>query len=390
MEKTILPTILIIFGITGDLSKRKLLPAIESLKEQKKLPEKFKLIGITRKEGVSIEGAETIKMDLDSAADYTKLKERLDEIEKEFGEPAQRLFYLSVAPTVSLPIIEQLDTSGLSKIVNTKLLLEKPFGTDQENGTMLIKNIGNAFVSEQVYRVDHYLAKDSVRALSKQHIEKEGLTKIEIVATETLTAEGRGEFYEQTGALRDFVQSHLLEVLATVLVDLPKEVAPAPGLPPYGTDARLKVLKQLSVPIDPAASSGQGNVTKYVGRGQYEGYRKDVNNENSTVETFVSVILHSSDPMLAGTNIELKTGKALDKKRTEVQLFYKDQAAQVISLEDKENAYTNVFLDAMTGDKTFFISEDEVLEDWRIVTPIIEAWSQYSVDLFFYKPGSSM
>jgi glucose-6-phosphate 1-dehydrogenase len=374
------PTIIVLFGITGDLSKRKLLPAIAQLREQGELPEKFKLVGVTRREGVEIEGVETFKMDLGSPADYGTLKIRLEEIEKEFCVPAQRLFYMAVAPTVLLPIIEQLDAAGLSKVVNTKLLIEKPFGTDQENGAMLVHNINNYFVSEQVYRIDHYLAKDSVRELAKKHVEKAGLKKIEIIASESIAIEGRSDFYEQTGALRDFIQSHLLEVLATTLIDLPKETTPAPGLPPYGPEARLKVLQQLAVQ-DPIAS--------FVKRGQYKGYREDTGNKDSMTETFVSVQLQSSDPLLKDVSIELKTGKALDKKLTEVRLFY-TSATTIYSLDDKKNAYEGVFLDAIMGEKTFFISPEEVLEDWRIVAPIQEAWKQTSNDLVIYTQGENI
>jgi glucose-6-phosphate 1-dehydrogenase len=384
------PTILILVGITGDLSKRKLLPAITSLKEQGKLPEQFRLVGITRQADISIEGADVFQMDLESAPDYIKLKEHLEAIEKEFGAPAQRLFYLSVASAVALPIVEQLDTAGLSKIVNTKLLLEKPFGTDAENGSMLIKNIDNAFVSEQVYRVDHYLAKDCVRKLAAEHIEKKNLQKIELVAFEEIAIEGRADFYEQTGALRDFVQSHLLEVIATTLVDMPVHTELTATIEPLkAADTRLHVLQQLSIPIDPANGSNYDNVIKYVHRGQYHGYRDNVSNKDSVTETSVVVTLQSNDEALKNVVITLKTGKALAEKVTELRLTYKDEE-KVISLDEKYNAYEHVFADAISGNKEFFVSPDEVIENWRILKPIQEAWKTSSEDLKIYKPGSKM
>lgn len=381
--------ILILFGITGDLAKRKLLPALKVLQADDKLPKQFRILGITRREGVEVDGVDILKMDLENPADYGVLRNHIEEIEKEIGE-SQRLFYMAVAPTVLLPIIEQLDAVGLSKIVNTKLLLEKPFGTDQENGAMLVHNINNYFVSEQVYRIDHYLAKDSVRELSKKHVEKEGLKKIEIVASESISIEGRFDFYDQTGALRDFVQSHLLEVLATTLIDVPKESAPAPGLPPYGPEARLRALQQLTIPLP---------ITSFVKRGQYKGYREEIENKESVTETFVSVGLQSSDPVLKDVVIELKTGKAMDKKCTEVRLFYTSnaedsanevKATTIISLDDKKNAYENVFIDAINGEKTFFIEPEEVLEEWRIVAPIQEVWKENANDLILYKPGQDI
>jgi glucose-6-phosphate 1-dehydrogenase len=351
------PTILILVGITGDLSKRKLLPAIDGLKEKALLPDKFTLIGVTRRDDPKL-----FKMDLDNKDDYLKLKEHLESIEKEFGEPAQRLFYLSVAPTVSMPIITLLGESGLAKVPNTKLLLEKPFGTDLANGKTLIDDIDQYFSEDQVYRIDHYLQKDSVRALAEQHLEIDNVQQIEVFASEKIGIEGRGDFYEQTGALRDFIQSHLLEVSAMVI----------------DPTHRLEVLKSFSIPTDKS-------ITEYVKHAQYNGYREQVEKPDSTVETFVSVVIKNDD-----VTVLLKTGKALDKKSTDITITCKDGATQVISLNDTHNAYENVFADAMNSDKKFFVSKEEVLENWRIITPIQEAWAKDSSDLSFYEQGSTM
>lgn len=353
------PTIIVLVGITGDLSKRKLLPALEGLKQQGILPEKFKLVGVTRRDD-----SELFKMDLDNAADYLRLKAHLEDIEKEWaGEgagPAQRLFYLSVAPTVSMPIIKHLGESGLATVPDTKLMLEKPFGTDLENGVQLIADIGSYFSDEQVYRIDHYLQKDSVRALTAQTIDRVNVAEIEVYAREQIGIEGRGDFYEQTGALRDFVQSHLLEVAAMVI----------------GPAHRLEVLKNISIPTDKP-------ITEYVKRAQYKGYREAVMNPASTVETFVSVLLHHGD-----LSVVLKTGKALDRKSTDVTFFFKDGATKVVSLNDAHNAYEHVFEDAMNGDKTFFVSKEEVMANWQTIAPIQDAWKKDSADLLFYDQGS--
>jgi len=361
------PTILILVGITGDLAKRKLLPAIEGLQEKGLLPEQFKLVGVTRRDD-----PELFKMDLDNADDYLRLKEYLENIEKEWpssakataGEGFQRLFYLSVAPTVSMPIIEHLGKAGLVT-PDTKLMLEKPFGTDLENGTELIENISKYFSDEQVYRIDHYLAKDSVRALASQQIALHDLKEIEVFASEKIGIEGRGDFYEQTGALRDFIQSHLLEVAAMVI----------------SPNNRLAALKNFFIP---------DAVTDNVKRGQYIGYREAVEKPDSVVETFVSVSLQSHDPALSGISMTLKSGKALDKKSTDISIFYKDETTEVISLNDASNAYENVFEDAMNGNKEFFVTKEEVLENWRIIAPIQEAWTADDSDLILYEQGSSM
>jgi glucose-6-phosphate 1-dehydrogenase len=373
------PTIIVLVGITGDLAKRKLLPAINGLKEKGMLPEQFKLVGVTRRDD-----PELFKMDLDNIEDYQRLKEHLESIEKEWGihstdstgspqassgQAAQRLFYLSVAPTVSLRIIRLLGESGLAAVSDTKLLLEKPFGLDLASAKEFIKTIDEHFSEEQVYRIDHYLAKDSVRALATRNLitEENSLEKIEIAASEKIGIEGRGDFYEQTGALRDFIQSHLLEVAAMA-------VCPT---------NRLEALQGFYIPSD-------GDIREYVQRGQYEGYREAVEKPESVVETMVSVELHSHEAELSGTAIVVKTGKAMDEKATDISLFHKDGAFEIISLDDTHNAYENVFADAINDKKDFFVSKDEVLATWTILKPIQEAWKGSSDDLTFYEPGAKL
>src|ERR1035437_2486585 len=211
------PTILIIFGITGDLSRRYLLPAIEAIAKAKKLPEKFEIVGITRQKNFKF-----FQMDIGDEKDYKKLDSHLRKIEKTFGTPTQRLFYLSVPPGVSKSIIELLGKSGLAKIKNTNLLLEKPFGVDLKNATDLARHVDKYFSPTQVYRIDHYLAKETAQniivfregnSLFKKTWNKDFIESIEIIASEKIGIEGRANFYEQTGALRDFVQSHLLQLL---------------------------------------------------------------------------------------------------------------------------------------------------------------------------------
>ena len=348
-----IPTIIVLVGITGDLAKRKLLPALDSLKEKGMLPEHFKLVGITRRDD-----PELFNMDLDNAADYLRLKDHLQSIEKEWGTVAQRLFYLSVAPKVSLPIIKHLGDSGISSIEHTKLLLEKPFGLD---------DIDQYFSEEQVYRVDHYLAKESVRALSGRSIEESALERIEVSASEQIGIEGRADFYEQTGALRDFIQSHLLEVAATM-------VSP---------NNRLQALQQFYIPTDKP-------ITEYVHRGQYIGYREAVGHPDSAVETKVSVTLYSHDSFLKNVSIVLKTGKALDHKSTDISVFYNDGAFEIISLDDMYHVYETVFADAIAGKKEFFISKAEVIETHRIIGSIQQAWKANSEDLAFYEQGSTL
>jgi len=350
-----MPTILVLVGITGDLARRKLLPAIEGLRAAGALPEKFELVGITRRENAN----GYFVMNHDDPQSYTDLAAHLENIEKKWGEPAQRLFYLSVAPSVSLSIITHLGESGLSHLPNTKLLVEKPFGTNYEDAAYTIEEINKHFAPEQQYRVDHYLAKGSVRALAAQAHALSNVSHIDILASEALSIEGRTHFYEQTGALRDLIQSHLLEVAAVAI---------------NPTD-RLAALKGLSV--RPEISI----------RGQYNGYRTEAGNPDSATETFASILLESKNAVFNGT-VRLTTGKALAEKRTELQFMNADGTTKSIDLSDSHNAYEHVFADAMAGDHTWFVSPDEALEDWRIVKPVQEAWSGDESGLKTYVPGT--
>jgi len=355
-----MPTILVLIGITGDLARRKLLPAIEGLRAAGALPEKFELVGVTRRE--NSDGY--FVMDLDDPAAYERLSAHLAEIEGAWGVSAQRLFYLSVAPSVSLPIIRQLSDAGLASVPNTKLLIEKPFGTDYEDAKRTIDEINRNFASEQQYRIDHYLAKGSVRALAAQARDLSEVEHIDILASESLGIEGRANFYEQAGALRDLVQSHLLEV-AAVAID---------------PQNRLAALQGLSVPQNLP-------IYETAIRAQYEGYRDEAGNPESMTETFASVLLESRGDSFNGT-VRLTTGKALAEKRTEIVFTHADGTIETVDLTDAQNAYENVFADALAGDPTFFVSTEEAQENWRVIAPVQEAWMHGEEDLRSYAPGT--
>ncbi|MFA4853612.1 MAG: hypothetical protein WC599_13940, partial [Bacteroidales bacterium] len=296
-----IPTILIIFGISGDLARRYLLPAIGAIASAGMMPEQFHIVGLTRQSNIKIDfllektsNTEYLRshmdlqqMDVTNIDDYKKLGKYLKDLGKDFNTPPQYLFYLSVPPQVSRLIIELLGKSGLSEIGETKLLLEKPFGVDLENAEDLAKHINQYFLPTQVYRVDHYMAKETAQniivfrdgnSLFKRTWNKDFIESIEIIASEEIGIEGRANFYEQTGALRDIVQSHLLQLLALTLMELPDDdkFSEVPRL-------RLETLKHLDI----------SNIKKNAKRGQYEGYTSEVNNPESSVETFVSITLES-------------------------------------------------------------------------------------------------
>ena len=434
MENMPQPTIIVIIGITGDLSRRYLLPAIETIVAAGAAPKDLIVLGVTRRKVSSQEVIAGLKnggdhtflrehlqmcqMDLAQKKDYAVLEQHLQTIEAGFGSAAQRLFYMSVPPQVSQPVVELLGTSGLAAHPYTKLLLEKPFGTDLASAQELVTQTKTHFQEDQVYRIDHYLAKEmaqnlivfrSSNSLFKRTWNKDFIERIDILSSEHIGIEGRSSFYEQTGALRDVVQSHLLQLAALSLMKTP-DVYHFEAVP----HLRLEALKHLHADV-PAV------------RGQYQNYRDEVHNPESEVETFASITLRSTDPTWQNVPIHISTGKALDKKATEIHITYKKDEQHeanklVIRLQPNEGvgvklwtkipgyewrveqhdldmtfrdiftdlpeAYERVFLDAINSDHTLFTTSDEVLESWRILQPVQADWEMRSDDMRFYEPGS--
>lgn len=428
------PTILVIVGISGDLAKRKLLPALSQIAAAGVLPKDFKIIGLVRRsltlDDVLPEGdqpflrdaVELYELDMTDLGAYKTFATHLKHIEDGFGAPAQRLFYLAVPPAVSAPLVDLLGESGLAGAPDTKLLLEKPFGTDLASAQELIDGIKKHFAEEQVYRIDHYLAKETAQnlvvfrgsnTLFKRSWNNTFIESIDIIASEKIGVEGRANFYEQTGALRDFVQSHLLQLAALTLMELPKagDWAAIPA-------NRLQALRQLNLP-------------ERVVRGQYQGYQEEVNNPGSSVETFVSLTFTSKDPRWWGVPITLTTGKALDQKTTEIRIRYKKEEQSeadqlVLRIQPNEgvevhllakrpgyerdvqqvaldfsyeqhftgatlpDAYERVFVDAMRSDRSLFTTSDEVLATWQLLDPVQRKWQMADGDLVVYKPGSTL
>lgn len=425
-------TILIIIGISGDLSKRKLLPAIGQIVESGKMPEQFKIIGVTRQSDINLNdllqsttnkeylrnNTEIFQMDLNNIEDYKKLGKRIEAIEKDFGTSTQCLFYLSVPPTTSKPIIGFLGESGLANKEGVKLLLEKPFGVDLESAKILVDHIDRYFKKEQIYRIDHYLAKETAQniivfrdgnSLFKKTWNKDFIEKIEIIFSEKIGIEGRVNFYEETGALRDY-QSHLLQLLALTLMEIPEREHLD-----LVSHLRYEALRKLNLKVEQSF------------RGQYKGYREEVNNIDSMTETFVSINLESSDPKWQGVKINLTTGKAFKEKASFIKILYKKENDNesnelILRLQPDEGisfsvwvkrpgyehqvsrhslnfsfqdhysalpeAYEQVLFNAINGDHSLFSSSEEVIETWRIIDSLQKDWKQNKDDLIIYEKGS--
>jgi glucose-6-phosphate 1-dehydrogenase len=295
--------------------------------------------------------------------------------------------------------------------------MEKPFGTDLNSAKKLINEIGRYFKEEQVYRIDHYLAKEAAQniavflgsnALFRDVWNNRFIEKIDIVAEEEVGVANRADFWEQTGTLRDFVQSHLMQLAALVLMKPCPDVFDFSQVQPR----RLAALKQLKL-----ADAG-GTV-----KAQYDGYRHEAGNPKSNVETFVSLTLKSGDPDWQGIPITLTTGKKLKEKQTEIRVYFKktqsaqtnllrlliqprvgielelwvkkpgyEQSLQKLPLDfsyqqyfDRlPEAYEQVIVDAIRSRNNLFASSEEVLASWKILQPLLAGWDKRRPSI--YKP----
>ena len=415
-------TKLVIFGITGDLSKRKLIPALRKI-IAKKTVKNLEIIGISRREtditelvGDDLSKVTTlITMDLTDVSEYKSLKRKIAPKKDE-----QTLIYLSVPPTVATRIANYLGEAGING-ESVRLLFEKPFGLDLESAKDMVERTSKYFTESQMYRIDHYLAKEMAQnivafrannAIFRQLWGGNGIERIEIRAFETIGIVGRAQFYEQTGALRDVLQGHLMQLLALMLMDVPSRLDWS--LVP---DLRLQALRRIA-PADPAKSL----------RAQYREYRQEVDLPTSQVETFVSVELESSASNWENVPLVLMTGKALDRKETEITVYFKKGSAEQsntlrfkiqpdegveINLFTKKpgyervlesqklsysypedadlpEAYEQVLVDAITDRKTIFTTSQEIIESWRILQPILTDWAFEKDDILLYEQGSSV
>lgn len=384
-------TLLVIFGITGDLASRKLLPALNAIVGDDHKDE-LTIMGVSRREVNAAElfkeyprlapRGEVMTMDLAVLSEYVRLKNRLESTAAD-----KVLFYLSVPPGAAADIVDFLGQAGLNGS-RYRVLFEKPFGYDLSSAQEFVERTERYFQEEQLYRIDHYMAKDiaaDILALRRNaenyhhHWSNESVKEVTIIASETIGVEGRGHFYEQTGALRDFIQGHLMQLLSLVLMD------PSSFSANQLAERRLAALEQL----EPA------NPTKAL-RAQYKGYAEEVNNPGSRTETFASVTLESLDPRWHGVPVHLITGKALDEKRSAIIVAYKDGTKDMfeenatIAGKRAQDAYERVLLESISGGRALFTTSDEILRSWQLLAPLQEAWAMEQVPLEYYLPGAKM
>ena len=485
LERMAEPCTMVICGATGDLAERKLGPALYNTLLGGFLPPEFTVVGFARRDmtdeqfrahlldGINkysrnrpakaaiwesfARGVEYHRGNFDDPAAYAELAKRLDRIDRDRGTAGNRLFYLAVPPSLYPEIIHQLDRAGLaggrdhrrngSRRGWTRVIVEKPFGYDLDSARTLNREIADVFAEEQVYRIDHYLGKETVQNLAVFRFgnglfepiwNRRYIDSVQITVSETVGVEGRGDFYDQTGALRDIVQNHGLQLMTMFAMEPPVEFR-AQDL----RDEKVKVLRAVKpmTADDVAQNTVRGQyVSGWVEGERVASYRDapDVAPDSQT-ETFVALKLAIDSWRWAGVPFYLRTGTALPSRVTEIAVQFKraplalferagvpqvepnvlairvqpdegillrfgakvpGQGLQIRTVNmdfrygssfavDSPDAYETLLLDAMVGDASLFTRNDEVERAWEILQPILDAWhSGRGGPMHFYAAGT--
>jgi glucose-6-phosphate 1-dehydrogenase len=471
-ERRAPPCVLVVFGASGDLTSRKLMPALAELAMKRQLPSAFSVVGVARTEmsdddfrqrmeeaagdehnpawSSLVQGFRYVAGDYAEHATFDRLKQVLDEVDRERGIGGNRVYYLATVPAVFAEVATELGEHGLSKPDQeedfVRIVIEKPFGHDLESARALDEALHAVFTEEQIYRIDHYLGKETVQnvlalrfanSIFEPMWNRRYIDHVQVTVAESLGVGHRGGFYEQAGAMRDIVQNHVLQVLALTLMEPPASID-AQGI----RDEKVKALRAVE-------TITTEQVLHEVVRGQYTagwvegeyvpGYREEEGvDPNSATETYVAMRLRVNNWRWAGVPIYVRTGKRLPKRVTEVVIQFQGlphlafkpadarglqpnamvlhiqpdegvslrfgakvpgQSFKVRSvsmdfsygaafLEEAPDAYERLLLDAMVGDPTLFIRTDEVEQAWRIVDPILTTWAQEEAPLAFYPAGT--
>jgi glucose-6-phosphate 1-dehydrogenase len=455
--------LIVLFGATGDLAKRKIFPALFSMSEAGQLPKKTVILGAGLSKDTSEEKFRELSahalhdfledhsdravpwcneclffQNLTDDTNYAKLKERIESLEKEHNFEGNRILYLAIPPVAFGPTIESLGNANLQKSNGwTRLVIEKPFGHDLASAKELNDLVHKYFDEQQVYRIDHYLGKETVQnllafrfgnALFESVWNREKIAKVEITVAEELGIESRANYYERAGALRDMVQNHITQLLCLTAMETPSAF--------HAADVRyekIKVLKSIApIKIDDVVF-GQYAEGEIDGQGVRAYRAEDGVKPDSNTETFVAIKLQIEDWRWSGVPFYLRSGKRLKKRISEIVVtfrrppvsIFKDMKVRelqpnqlVIVIQPNEGfrmsfqvkkpgnnvqlqtewmhfsyseafgelpeAYHTLLLDVIEGDQTLFVSAEETEASWALYTPLLEA----PHDLKLYPSGS--
>lgn len=477
-HRGVLPTIIVIFGASGDLTARKLMPAIYNLSVDNLLPADFSFIGYGRsklndddfrrsmKEGIESFSRRSINEKLwenlsqrirfqvggyDDVDSFVDLNDEIKEIEKQTGREMQVLFYVSTPPRAFAPILRNLGAAGLAQRyagtpLASKVVIEKPFGHDLVSARQLNEVISSHFDERQVFRIDHYLGKETVQSLLVQRFansifepiwNRRYVECVQITVSESIGVGSRAGYYDQSGALRDMIQNHVMQLLALIAMEPPVSLDPESI-----RDEKVKVLKA----IQPLCSEGEESD---VVRGRYVeglvdgekaiGYmEEDGVPVDSRAETFVALRLSINNWRWEGVPFYLRSGKRMARRASEIAVQFKSPPGILFGEKDKfdvspnvmvlriqpdegmtlvlnskvpgletrtqpvkmnfgyattfgsntPEAYERLILDAMVGDGTLFIRGDETEVSWSLFTPILDHWTEGVSEPENYLAGS--
>jgi glucose-6-phosphate 1-dehydrogenase len=464
------PCAIVVFGASGDLAKRKLFPALYSLAYRRLLPRDFALVGVARtaqsteqfvaamKQAVLDFGRDPFRQDVwdelvqaavyiaadtaeDAASERDAVGDALAQIDRERGTLGNRLYYLAVPPRAFEPIVEQIGRRS-AREGRVRLIVEKPFGHDLASACALNELLRRSFDEEQIFRIDHYLGKETVQNLLALRFangifepiwNRQFVDHVQITVAESIGIEGRASFYESAGAIRDIFQNHLLQLLALTAMEPPIDFT-AESV----RNEKVKVLKSIRTPGPQAIVRGQYG-PGYVERDDAPGYRdeRDVAPDSPT-ETYVAAKLYVDNWRWADTPFYVRMGKRLARRETTIAIQFKNaprppfeeisadglrpnvlvirvQPNEGVSLEigakvpgsgmnigtvqmdfqyggafdvGLPEAYERLVLDAMLGDATLFTREDEVEEQWKIVDGMVGGWQRDRPAFPNYEAGS--
>lgn len=473
-------TLMVIFGASGDLTSRKLVPALYNLALDNLLPPKFHLVGFGRKPIPHEQFRNEAEKDLrqfsrrplddgiwsslkdrlhylsggyDEPDAYVRLREMLQDLEKKGGRPAQLLFYISTPPSVFADVINNLGESGLASHmleddIGAKVVIEKPFGYDLESARELNGTLLKHFRERQIYRIDHYLGKETVQNLLVQRFansifepmwKREYVKSVSITVSESVGVGSRAGYYDKSGALRDMIQNHTMQLLSLVAMEPPVSLDPEAI-----RDEKVKVLKAVQ-PLNVCPGAGcdvvRGRYTEGLVNGKrVPGYLQEQDiPQDSFTETYAALRVSINNWRWNGVPFYLRSGKRMPRRVSEIAIRFNRPPGVLFSGDEKFNlsdntlvvqvqpdegmvlvmnskvpgletrtqpvklhfhykttfgsntpeAYERLILDSMVGDSTLFIRGDETEAAWRIVTPILEQWQEQKAEgLHDYKAGS--